>query len=47
MLETAVDGGDIQTKLLDLRMASADLNAKIRTKITQEILTRVQRFELQ
>jgi len=47
MLETAVDGGDIQTKLLDLRMASADLNAKIRTKINQEILTRVQRFELQ
>jgi len=47
ILETAVDGGDTEAKLLELRMTTADLNAKIRRKINQEILTQDQRSELQ
>ena len=46
ILETAVDGGDTETKLLDLRMAIVELNTKIRTKINMEILTQDQRVEL-
>ena len=46
ILETAVDGGDTETKLLELRMAIVELNTKIRTKINMEILTQDQRSEL-
>lgn len=47
ILETAIDGADVEAKLLDLRMTTADLTTRVRTKINEEILTQAQRFELQ
>ncbi len=47
ILESAVDGVDIEAQLLDLRMTTADLTARVRTRINEQILTQEQRFELQ
>jgi len=46
ILETAVDGADVESQLLELRMDTADLAALVRTKIKQKILSREQRKEL-
>ena len=47
ILENAIDGNGTEAKLLELRMTTADLNARIRIKINEEILTQDQRYELQ
>ena len=46
ILETAVDGADIESQLMEVRMATADLTRRIRTRINLTILNKQQRAEM-
>ena len=46
ILETAVDGADIESQLMEVRIATADLTRRIRTRINLTILNKQQRAEM-